>query len=380
MIDTLIKRKKSVSVTLPLHKLAVALIPIFLIGSHSLEAQESSPLELSDQDALRLGIYVDAVGLVPEGVGISAPARVIANPNEGSHLYAIIDGNLANWEVDLGEAVQQGQLVATLQSAEVSELQTQWLDANSNLHRAEIESERLGRLFEQGVISERRLQISNIATNRAQSLEAMLAQSMQRIGFRENDLEKLASSNQNLGLALLRAPHAGTLVHKAILSNEPVMAGEELAEIESNSRKWVSLSVSSRLASGLPLGTPISIENGSAKLTLKQRDYSADPRTQTIELFAEFNSDVGYLLGTTLQALIEPDKSGVLVPATAVVFSEGQSIVYVRKQGQFVPRALELSPLGKDYSVSSGLAVGEVIAVRGAALLKGMQLGLGGDA
>lgn len=358
---------------------AVALGAVLFSNLQLSQAQESSALALSDQDALRLGIVVDTVGPVPQGVGVTAPATVIANPNEGSLLFAVIDGSLGSWSVDLGEAVHEGQVIATLQSAEVSALQSEWLEASAALAQAELEAERIGLLFEQGVVAERRLQQSKIALRQAQSNEALLAQSMQRIGFRGEDLQELLRNNSRFGVALLRAPRDGVIVHKAIQSSEPIMMGEALGEIESLARKWVSLSVSARLASDLALGAKIAIENSAATLTLRQRDYSADPRTQSIELFAEFDTDVHYLLGTTLQALVEPVSGGVLVPAAAVVYSEGRSMIYVRENEYFVPRELDLTPLGRDYSASTGLAVGDRIAVRGAALLKGMQLGLGGD-
>ena len=40
---------------------------------------------------------------------------------------------------------------------------------------------------------------------------------------------------------------------------------------------------------------------------------------------------------------------------------------------------IDLIPIGRDYAATGGINAGEVIAVSGTALLKGMQLGLGGD-
>jgi len=53
--------------------------------------------------------------------------------------------------------------------------------------------------------------------------------------------------------------------------------------------------------------------------------------------------------------------------------------VYVKTVNGVTPRQLDLIPIGRDYLVHSGLRAGEQIAVSGTALLKGMQLGLGGD-
>jgi hypothetical protein len=114
---------------------------------------------------------------------------------------------------------------------------------------------------------------------------------------------------------------------------------------------------------------------------LRQRDYATDAQTQTLELLAEFDASAAneLPLGTLVDVVIEPPRGGLLIPSTAVVFSAGKTLVYVQGAAGIEPRALSLTPIGRDYSATTGIARGERIAVRGTALLKGMQLGLGGD-
>jgi hypothetical protein len=42
-------------------------------------------------------------------------------------------------------------------------------------------------------------------------------------------------------------------------------------------------------------------------------------------------------------------------------------------------RVLDLQPFGSDYLAIAGIDAGAEVVVRGAALLKGIQLGLGGE-
>ena len=51
--------------------------------------------------------------------------------------------------------------------------------------------------------------------------------------------------------------------------------------------------------------------------------------------------------------------------------------VYVRTNSGVEARELSLLSVGADYLAESGLRAGELIAIQGSAVLKGIQLGLG---
>jgi len=69
----------------------------------------------------------------------------------------------------------------------------------------------------------------------------------------------------------------------------------------------------------------------------------------------------------------------LLIPAAAVVHEGVESLVYVRNPNGVEVRALSLIPMGDAYLAISGIRAGEQILVKGAALVKGIQLGLGTD-
>ncbi len=85
------------------------------------------------------------------------------------------------------------------------------------------------------------------------------------------------------------------------------------------------------------------------------------------------------LPGQLVTLRLAAGSTGVLVPADAVVRTGDASIVYVRQPGGVEARTLQLRVHGSDYLAESGVSAGEEVVVRGAALLKGIQLGLGGE-
>ncbi len=360
-------------------RLGVLLLLSSLLVNEVIAQQAADAIELTQDDAIRLGIQFESVKPVNDAMGIELPAQVIAPLDEGSHAYSLVDGVLSDWRASSGDRVLEGEIIARIASNVAGDLQAQWLDADASLSAARLEASRSERLFENGVIAERRLQQVQLALAHAESREASSRRALEQLGFDASSIDRLAESKANLGYALLRAPREGLLVHRARSVGEPVAVGDRIAEFQSSSAKWISVILPAALADTLGSSTKLSIMPTGETLTLRERDYSIDTQTQTIQLYAEFDTEVNYPLGSLIDVFILPSESGVLVPASAIVYTEGNNYVYIKTANGVIPRQLELIPIGRDYLVHSGLRAGEQIAVSGTALLKGMQLGLGGD-
>jgi len=360
-------------------RLGAALLLSSLLVSEVSAQQAADAIELTQEDAIKLGVQFESVRSINDAMGIELPAQVIAPLDEGSHAYSLVDGVISDWRASSGDRVLEGEIIARIASNVAGDLQAQWLDADASLSAARLEASRSERLFENGVIAERRLQQVQLALAHAESREASNRRALEQLGFDASSIDRLAESKANLGYALLRAPREGLLVHRARSVGEPVAVGDKIAEFQSSSAKWVSVILPAALADTLGNSTKLSLMPTGETLTLRERDYSIDPLTQTIELYAEFDTEVNYPLGSLIDVFVLPSESGVLVPASAIVYTEGNNYVYVKTVNGVTPRQLDLIPIGRDYLVHSGLRAGEQIAVSGTALLKGMQLGLGGD-
>ena len=362
-----------------LFRLGAALLLSSLLVSKVSAQQAADAIELTQEDAIKLGVQFESVRSINDAMGIELPAQVIAPLDEGSHAYSLVDGVISDWRASSGDRVLEGEIIARIASNVAGDLQAQWLDADASLSAARLEASRSERLFENGVIAERRLQQVQLALAHAESREASNRRALEQLGFDASSIDRLAESKANLGYALLRAPREGLLVHRARSVGEPVAVGDKIAEFQSSSAKWVSVILPAALADTLGNSTKLSLMPTGETLTLRERDYSIDPLTQTIELYAEFDTEANYPLGSLIDVFVLPSESGVLVPASAIVYTEGNNYVYVKTVNGVTPRQLDLIPIGRDYLVHSGLRAGEQIAVSGTALLKGMQLGLGGD-
>jgi cobalt-zinc-cadmium efflux system membrane fusion protein len=142
---------------------------------------------------------------------------------------------------------------------------------------------------------------------------------------------------------------------------------------------WVSAELPASLATRVTAGQGLRLVDGGAELVVRMKEGAVDPVTQTVGVQAEFLKAVDLLPGQVVTLALPPQADGVVVPADAVVRTGNDMLVYVRRPDGVEARVVSLQPLGANYLATSGLAAGDAVVVRGASLLKGISLGLGGE-
>jgi cobalt-zinc-cadmium efflux system membrane fusion protein len=358
-------------IRLPLTVLALAL-------GFSAASQAQQQLPLNSATEHRLGLVFTRLDAPDQHAGAVVPAQVTSSPLQQSAIVALHGGVLESWAVAPGAAVAAGDLLGLVRSPAVLALQQAWRDARAVDAQAATALQRDQRLFADGVIAESRLLQTQRERQAAQaSLDAATAQ-LATVGFGAAERDALLQSSAQLGFYRITARHAGRVAHLQVLPGEAVSEGAALVELTSDSL-WVSAEIPARLAVTLAEGQQLGVERSGASLTLRQRDQGIDSATQTVGILAEFDAPADFLPGQLVNLVLPSIASGVLVPADAVVRNGEQTSVYVRSAGGVESRVLQLQVLGSDYLATSGIAAGEEVVIRGAALLKGIELGLGGE-
>ncbi len=326
----------------------------------------------------RLGLVFTAVEVPDNTDGARFPARVIASPLEASELHAVHAGVLETWHVEPGDAVEPGAVLASLRSGSALALQQQYVATDAAASQAAFELGRDRSLFEQGVIAEQRLrETERVARESAFALRAAEA-ALAQTGFDAAELDMLREEGMALGLYRIKAPFAGWVARRDRVAGDMIAEGDVVATIRS-AQLWVSAQLPATLATRVAVGQTLRLADGGAELTLQAKDAAIDTETQTVSIHARFNGDVEVLPGQTVTLLLPPLAGGVIVPADAVVRSGMETLVYVRTETGIEVRSPTLQALGASYLATDGLRAGEQVVVRGASLLKGISLGLGGE-
>lgn len=339
-------------------------------------AQEIVPI--SDEDIGRMGVVFAAVIAVDTSAGARYPATVVNSPDSASSLTAPWAGTVVSWTLIAGQSASAGTVLATLRSQDILPLQNAWISAVSELEGADFELRKDESLFSQGVISQQRLTQTRLLQQQATFAERTARSHLAQGGFNAARLQALRGQGTGLGEYFLVAHEEGVLTQRMHTAGAYVEAGELTATLNAGTRRWVSAHVPARAAAALTIGHALSIAGSGETLTLRQKDFVIDSSNQTIELLAEFDADAAFTTGQILSLVLPPAGQGVLIPDRAVVHSGSDTTVFVRTGNGIEARSLALQSIGADYLATSGIAPGEQIAIQGTAILKGIQLGLGG--
>lgn len=357
-------------------RLPLGLLTLLLGFSATSHAQQQLPLDSATEH--RLGLVFTRLGAPDQQAGAVVPGQVTSSPLEQSAVVALHGGVLDSWAVAPGDVVAEGDLLGLVRSPAVLALQQGWREARAADALTATALQRDQRLFDDGVISESRLLQTQRERQASQAALDAAAAQLTSVGFGNTERDALVQSSAQLGFYRLTARHAGRVSHLQVRPGQAVVEGAPLVELASDTL-WVSAEVPARLAATLEPGQLLGIERSGVTLTLRQRDQGIDSTTQTVGILAEFDAPADFLPGQLVNLVLPSMATGVLVPADAVVRNGDQTSVYVRSTGGVESRVLQLQVLGSDYLATSGIAIGEEVVIRGAALLKGIELGLGGE-
>lgn len=355
--------------------LSTATLALALLAA-PLHAQQKIPLDTATIN--RLGVVFAPVATPENSNGQRFAATVIASPLAASDLFALHGGILEGWQVQSGQQVKAGQLLGSLRSPEMAALQQQWGEAEAQATLSSKALERDRQLEQQGIISRQRLQQTEREAQAAQFQLKSLTAQLEQGGYGESERKALGTSSNAAGRYLIKAPAAGTVTHLRHVTGDQLSAGETLLSIASE-QLWITAEVPARIANRLSAGQSLNAAEHNAGLTLRQLDKAVDPATQTVGLLAEFTGKTGLLPGQVISITVPADAAGALVPAEAVVRIGNDRVVFVRNKDGVETRTLQLQSAGTDYLAREGIKSGEQVVVRGAALIKGIMLGLGGE-
>lgn len=356
--------------------LAYSLSSILLPLSGTLSAQEFIPV--SDDEIRDLAILFAPATPVGNTDGEQVPATVIASPDASNTIHSWFEGVLNRWHVSPGDSIESGTTIVTLRSEELLSTQQAFLAALIAQSSAEAALQRDENLFDAGVIAAARLDETRRQSQQAALATGAIRQRLLSAGLSAADLDNLTRSQQATGTYTLRASQSGTLVRRLAQVGDYIADGSAVAAINGEELPWLQARIPAYLAGQLSNGQSMRIAEQNASLALRQIDQQIDPQTQTIGVLAQFTDSTSWMPGQILTLILPPADTGIRIPAGSVVFNGADTTIYVRRQGGVEARTVELQPAGRNYLAVSGISAGEDIVTQGAAVLKGIQLGLGG--
>jgi RND family efflux transporter MFP subunit len=174
----------------------------------------------------------------------------IVRPGKRAIISTRIAGTLLSVEVDPGDQVKTGDLLASVDSREIhaaiAAARANITAAESAAEQARRDSQRLKRLYEEDLIARVRAERAEV---KRQELEAQLQAAR----------SELEARKANLSYARLTAPFAGRVSETLADAGSFVGPGQALLVLEDHEQWRVDVPVSNRLAAGLKPGQQIQV-------------------------------------------------------------------------------------------------------------------------
>jgi membrane fusion protein, heavy metal efflux system len=127
----------------------------FLLTALSLNTQASEPqLTVTLTPELLGRISFETIGMTAHSEEIRLPGRVTLNEHRVARIGPSISGRVVEVRAVTGRQVKKGDVLASLNSTELSHAQADYLKAETQLGLQRLTAERARRLYREGIISE----------------------------------------------------------------------------------------------------------------------------------------------------------------------------------------------------------------------------------
>jgi RND family efflux transporter MFP subunit len=312
----------------------------------------------------------------------------VVQPAQESKLSFEVGGALQALDLEIGQKVEQGEVLAKLDPRSV-QLQVQQSEAalaqaTANLDKARSDYQRRAPLLEKGYVT--RSEYDDARSN----LDSALAQA-------EQAKQQLSINQQGLRKSRLVAPFQGTIAKITAKDYQQVAAGQEIVALYTEGAYEINFSVPASVINVIKLGDVARVrffdlsedvyEGVITELGSRAEQVSAFPVVVTI-LDVPAGLHAGMAADVELDVPLQYSAGGVLVPISSFDFSANsagvsntrQAVVYVFDETTSTVHAREVflaGVLGNRVIISEGLSAGEIVASAGVSYLHdGMQVAL----
>ncbi len=342
-------------------------------------AVESSLIALDAAQQRAFGIELVAPEAAGETLTRRYPAQV-AVPNRQMRVVAAPqNGLIQSLLVAEGERVTADQVLAELRSPELVDLQSQYLEATSQLALADSELARDRMLQREGVIAERRLIETRAKQQELTTRTEQRRQLLALAGLSVADIDELARTRQLSSTLRVHAPIPGVVLEQMVSTGQSVAAAAPIYRIAELKPLWLEVHVPIDRLGGLRAGGRVQLPAEGIEgtiITIGRMVHEAD---QGVLVRAEVQEGADRLRPgqfVEVQLTSNAAEKGWRVPLAAVVRDGGQAYVFVAREGGFA--ALPVSVLAEEERsvfVSGELSDADRVASSGVVALKAAWLG-----
>lgn len=344
---------------------------------HAIDAPTTAQIVLSDEEIKAAGIRTEALQPAEVHERIALTATIQANQERLAHIAPRVPGRIVTIAVKLGDQVRAGQSLASLDSIELGEAHSGYLQAESQFKLAQADFERAEKLYADQIVPQKDYLRSRAEHEKARASFKAAADKLRLMGVTPARAESAVS------VFPIHAPFAGTIIEKQAVLGELAQPDKSLFTVADLSSLWIEANLFEKDLGKVRVGVPAEISvaaypNEVFKGRLNYISSVMDKESRTVKARVDVSNADGRLKPDMFAAVAVDTAStrqALTVPVSALILVEGQQVVFVQGKAGFEKRAVDLGDaLGQRVVVKGGIEAGEMLVVEGAYALKARLL------
>lgn len=341
---------------------------------HHDEAEEEDHPEdrvsFSDVQQRQHGISIRRAsgGIIKQS--IRAPGQISMDGNAIVHLLPKVSGIVVQAEKNIGDSIQQNEVLAVLESREIAEAKSAYLTA---LRREELTNkiyDREYKLFHKHASTEQEFQAAEAAEDTAMIELQLTKQKLFAIGLTAEEIQEIPRQDpQSLRRYEIRSPLAGTVIKRHLVPGELVDIDHEIYEIANLENVWIEFAVYPKDLPLMVKGQAVQFKDGSERTGsghILHISPAIDQNTRKAFAIAQVDNRQGKWspgLFVEVEVPAGEKRKQMLVPKTALQKIEGQQCLFVINNEGFDVRAVTVGDCDdKNVEILSGLKQGDLYA------------------
>lgn len=304
---------------------------------------------------------------------IRANAESLYPPSQYARVAPRLPGVVREVKAILGQDVQEGEVLAVLDSPDFGALKQDLLQALSTLKLRQETYDQEKQFFDKKITSGRELLQ---ATTQLEEAKLALAQARQKLA----SLGITSDPADTSGVLEVTAPFAGRVVEASAVRGETASTERSLFSVAAVERLWISIDVYESDLAKVEKDQKVAFTvEGLPSKKFPGRIVAiggeVDDRTRTVRVFAEVKNVQGLLRANMFgraEITVKPPEPKLLVPREAVQNDGDCWLVFVSPaRNVYQARKVEIGAVYQGgYEIVGGLAAGEKVVTTGSFLLK----------
>lgn len=319
-------------------------------------------------------LKTDTAGMREMADTMRVPAHVELDEQRVARIGAAVTGRVADIRAQLGQRVRRGDVLATLNSTELSNAQLAYLKSLSQENFQQRAVGRAKQLLEADVIGSAELQKRESELAQAQAERLASYDQLRVLGMNEQAIRHLAETGSVHSISTVTSTLDGAVIERKVTPGQVVQPADALFTVADLSHIWLVAEVPEQQAALVKAGDVTEAEVSAlggqrtkGKLIFVSDTVKPETRTVTVRMDVE-NTERLLKPGMLASMLIRgAAQKRVVVPVVAVVRENNRDYVFVQLGVQrFQLREVKL---GEEESGSAqvleGLKEGETIVTDG---------------